>query len=251
MNFKTYLKSLARSRSISFANAMNQTDQSGEMGSIDIDGIPFYYRLGTSDPHLIYQILLKAKGEYQMPDAFSADVIFDIGANIGTTARYFARQFPKATIYCFEPVSENFLMLQENTKSYPNIRIFNFGLGSKTESIEIFHSDNDSNFGGFSRFAAGSDLEKSSPVKIVSCNDFFAQEQVKPIDFIKIDTEGAEYDILTAMPLGRLMSAKWIVGELHDQNDFKLLDFLSEGFEIGIKKTLGKRLSMFYAKRRM
>jgi len=250
MSFKTYFKSLARSRSVSFSNAMHRSTPSGKIGSIDIDGVPFYYREGTSDPHLVYQILLKGKGEYRMPEPFIASVILDIGANVGATARCFVRQFPEATIYCFEPVLENFLMLKKNTESYTNIRIFNFGLGSKTEEVQIFHSDNSSNFGGFSRFAAGSDTGTSSKIKMVSCGDFFEQEQVETIDFIKIDTEGAEFDILTSMPLDKLHAAKWIIGELHDQNDFKLLDFLSEAFDVGIKKTLGKRLSMFYAKRK-
>ncbi|NJR72188.1 MAG: FkbM family methyltransferase [Gammaproteobacteria bacterium] len=162
----------------------------------------------------------------------------------------FAREYPQAQIYCFEPVAANFEMLQKNIAAFPQIRAFNIGLGKKTESIKIFHSDNEANFGGFSRFQAGSDTGVTSTVEIEACEDFFAREQVGPIDFIKIDTEGAEHDILTAIPIARLANAQWIVGELHEQDDFKLLDYLSAHFEIGIKKTIGKRLSMFYAKKK-
>ena len=251
MRLKNYLKTVARSGSVKFAKDMQHETPTGETDAITIDGQPFYYRIGTSDPHLAYLILMKKPGEYAMPELFSPKVILDIGANVGATARFFAREYPLAKIYCFEPVAENFAMLEKNIAAFPQIRAFNIGLGKKTETIKIFHSDNQANFGGFSRFQAGSDTGTTSTVQIEACEDFFAREHIDPIDFIKIDTEGAEYDILTAIPLARLANAQWIVGELHEQDDFKLLDYLSAHFEIGIKKTIGKRLSMFYAKKKV
>ncbi len=248
MDFKNYVKVLGRSGSLKFTNALANATPNGEIDSVAIDGKPFYYRVGTSDTELAYQILMKGQGEYAMPEQFSPGLILDIGANIGATTRFFLREYPNAQICCFEPVKSNFEVLQKNVAAFPNVRAFNFGLGQKTETIEIFHSDNPNNFGGFSRFQAGSNPQSTTTVLIKSCAEFFAEEKIGKIDLIKIDTEGAEYDILTAMPPERLAEARWIIGELHSQNDFKVLDYLSPNFDIGIKKTIGKRLSMFYGR---
>jgi hypothetical protein len=68
------------------------------------------------------------------------------------------------------------------------------------------------------------------------------------VDVIKIDTEGAEYDILTSLDKNFLSRVKWIYGELHGNRDFELLAYLSEHFDIGVKRTIGKRLFMFQAR---
>lgn len=71
--------------------------------------------------------------------------------------------------------------------------------------------------------------------------------RVGRVDLIKIDTEGAEYDILTTLDENLLRSVKWIMGELHGERDFELLAFLSRWFDIDTKKSLGNRLFMFRA----
>ena len=44
-------------------------------------------------------------------------LVFDVGANIGTTARELSQVFPEAAIYCFEPGSSTFAQLECNTRS--------------------------------------------------------------------------------------------------------------------------------------
>jgi len=62
---------------------------------------------------------------------------------------------------------------------------------------------------------------------------------------IKIDTEGAEHDILTSIPAESIKEVKWIIGELHgiagmQKKDFEVLTYLSDYFEIDVRKTLHK-----------
>ena len=70
---------------------------------------------------------------------------------------------------------------------------------------------------------------------------------LKQVDIIKIDTEGSEYNILTALDESVLRSVKWIIGEMHGERDFQLLAYLSQWFDIGLKKRLTNRLFMFRA----
>ena len=71
-----------------------------------------------------------------------------------------------------------------------------------------------------------------------------------PPELIKIDVEGAEYDILAAFEPRVLERVGWITGELHGNRSFELLEFLSRWFDIETRKTLGKRLFNFLARNR-
>ncbi len=70
---------------------------------------------------------------------------------------------------------------------------------------------------------------------------------IEQVDVIKIDTKGAEHDILTSLPEDNLASAKYIVGELHGKRDFALLEYLSRRFDVGLRRRLTNRLFNFQA----
>ena len=124
------LKYLIRSKSLNFVRDLK--DKSYNIRSYKWNANKVFYRSSTSDMTLIYEILLKPKykSEYFLPSKINPKVIFDIGGNIGITSIYLASLFPDAKIYTFEPLSENFEILQKNIKNYKNIRAFNYGLGN-------------------------------------------------------------------------------------------------------------------------
>ena len=78
-------------------------------------------------------------------------------------------------------------------------------------------------------------------------NSLIAELGLKQIDLIKIDVEGAEYEVLTALDPALLQEVQWIVGELHGVRDFALLDYLSTWFEIDGRKTITKECWKFHA----
>ena len=79
-------------------------------------------------------------------------------------------------------------------------------------------------------------------------SQFIKKLNIKTIDLIKIDTEGAEYDILMALQEKILSNTSWITGELHGNQDFELLNYLNNlGFSISMKKNIDNRLFMFHA----
>ncbi len=53
---------------------------------------------------------------------------------------------------------------------------------------------------------------------------------IKKASLIKIDTEGAEYDMLKAMDPEMRQSVGWIIGELHGIRDFEILAYPSPFF---------------------
>jgi len=53
-------------------------------------------------------------GYYRLPFKIPPSTVLDLGANIGLTAIYFARQFPRSAIACVEPFPANIQLLDRN-----------------------------------------------------------------------------------------------------------------------------------------
>jgi len=239
-------------RSLSFNFAMSLRDKTHNLRSYNWNGKKVFYRTSSSDMTLIYEILLKSKyrSEYYFPEKIKPEVILDIGGNVGITSIYLASIFPNATIYTFEPLLENYKILQKNTEQYGNIKVFNIGLGSKNGSFKVFLSDDSENFGGVSFYSEGegNKTESYTECKVRNINDVIQELNISAIDLMKIDTEGSEYDILSCLNDEILRSIFWITGELHGNRDFELLNYLnSMGFSISVKKLIDNRLFMFNA----
>ena len=109
-------------------------------------------------------------------------VVIDAGANAGVFSIFAAVKHPNATIYAFEPTPTTFEALKENTKDYPNIKVFNHGLGDKNETASIIVAE----------ICGGNHVgEGGIPIEIKTIDGL----GIKP-DFIKIDTEGYEAPVL-------------------------------------------------------
>jgi FkbM family methyltransferase len=244
------LKYFIKSKSFSFANDLK--DKNHHVNSLNWNNKNVYYRTSTSDMTLIYEILLQSryKSEYFFPNEIKPSIIFDIGGNIGITSIYLSSIFPDAKIYTFEPLPENFEILKKNVKYYKNIQAFNIGLGSKNGNFKVYLSDDSENFGGVSLYPdpIGNKMDSYVRCEVKNINNVIKDLNIKKIDLLKIDTEGAEYDILTSIEKKILGDVSWISGELHGNKDFKLLSYLENlGFSIALKKEIDNRLFMFNA----
>lgn len=231
------LKFLWRSGSLQFA--LHWDHLPSERRQFRFGGHPFHYRTGSDDAAALNEVLFRKgrRAEYHFPIEGEPQVLFDIGGHIGSASVYFARRFPKARIFTFEPAPDNFELLKLNTAPYPNIKVFNFGLGSQSGTFRMKGLEHGLDTGGRSLIPeAGLGGDRMLEVQIRSVVDFLRENAITKVDFIKIDTEGAEYDILTAFPEPILKEVKWMIGELHDVRDFELLARLSPWFHIGLDK---------------
>ena len=204
------------------------------------------YRPGSSDEDVIRSILID-RTEYALFVKCNPRVIFDIGANIGATSLLFANAYPNACVYAFEPEPKNFELLLENTKSYENVKAFNVAIGRTSGKCVLSASDNEKNFGGFSFHEAGTDSSKQQLVDVIDIRDFIKNENNIPIDLLKIDTEGSEYEILSCLGPN---FPPYIMGELHGVNDWKVLDLLCGTHDVSVKKDFTTRCFPFHALRK-
>jgi FkbM family methyltransferase len=252
-SLKKKSRMLARSRSPSFVrDALASYDP--QHHSIEWQGMTLWYRPGSSDTWMIYDHLMSPPehDEYAPPAEFTlpaADVhmVLDIGANVGVTALYLSRIFPNARIHAFEPAPDNFAVLAKNAAACARIHAHNFALGAQDATLDLYSSDNPINFGGYSLHPTGSDTSKKTSIPVRQVSAVLDELGVTGVDVIKVDTEGAEWDILTAIPERILAGTKYITGELHGNRDFALLDYLSRWFDLGVRKSISSRLFNFQA----
>ncbi len=232
---RTFVRTALRARSLHAAWAL-QT-RAVALTEVRLPGFrgTFRLRTGTSDAHFLRALLHGGVlPEYDLPPEIRPRTILDIGANIGGVTAALARRYPAARIFAFEPLPENFALLLHNTSQFPLVRALPYGLGAATALLTYARSDNPRNFGGGGfhggRPPAGPGVE-SLPVLAVP--DALLRFGIDAVDVIKIDTEGAEHDILTSIPPAVLRGVRAIVGELHGKpQDAALLEFLDARFQL-------------------
>jgi FkbM family methyltransferase len=257
MGIRHILRILARSRSLRFAIDAAQAQSLARAG---VRGRPLaklrwrdhdvFYRPATSDPLAINQVLLRSgkKAEYYLPPALEPKVILDIGSNIGTSILFFHEQFPAAKIYGFEPHPETFRILQTNVGSIPSVKVFNYALGATDAKISAAFDGID--FSGFvARPGAGEPrgLAPSTDCEVKHAGEVMKTLGLTRVDLIKIDCEGSEFDVLTALPQEMLRQCKWIVGEMHDTSAFSILTLLAPHFDLDLKKRMFVPFFRFHA----
>jgi FkbM family methyltransferase len=133
-------------------------------------------------------------------------VIFDIGANIGTYTSWVANWSANknGTVYSFEPQRIIFQMLCANMSinNIFNVHTYEMGLGSKKEKIKINEADY-SLLGSFGSFSLNKQntpeykkTDKQQTIKIDTLDNFVKEHDIQKVDFIKIDAEGMDLDII-------------------------------------------------------
>ena len=129
-------------------------------------------------------------------------IIFDIGANIGTYTTWLARLYPKGKIYCFEPQRLVFQMLCGNIaiNNFDNCYAYNMAVGQTNDFIEIHEPDyySKEDFGIFSLIEdkIKDKSENRYTVPLISLDFFVHSYKIERVDFIKIDVEGMDIDVL-------------------------------------------------------
>lgn len=134
----------------------------------------------------------------------SAKTILDIGANLGNHTLYWAENTNYNVIYAFEPYQPNYELLEKNIldNKLENIILVNKAVGRKKSKVKLFNFD-ESNYGGTTFILDAENAEDiEGTVELISIDEFSVENEIKEIDFVKIDTEGFELDVLKGLVAG-------------------------------------------------
>jgi FkbM family methyltransferase len=126
------------------------------------------------------------------------DMIFDVGANVGQSAALYAKRFPKSRIYCFEPASDTFHQLRDMLKGSNLVACYQlaFGASSRKEKMVLQGSSNMFFLLDTSKSSQIDDDVKTEWVDVVTLDEFCQTNEVERINYLKIDTEGGDLDVL-------------------------------------------------------
>lgn len=125
------------------------------------------------------------------------NIMFDVGANIGQTWEWFRASEPGAKIYCFEPVLKTFDELKARTLMDKNCVLENIAMGEKKgeKVIKIFTDNSALNSLKDDVMNTGIDAWDEK-IKIDTLDEYCFYNGIEKIDFLKIDTEGYELNVL-------------------------------------------------------
>lgn len=152
-------------------------------------------------------------------------IIVDIGANIGVFSIFASKNGKNNIIYSYEPIEETYSHLQENiilNDCKDSIIPFNYAIASKKEKRKMFLVDSVNN----TIIESNSNLP-SVEIESITLEDVFKDNNLERIDLLKLDCEGAEYEIFYNLPDNLFSKIKEIKMEFHGQKKGEeLRDFL-------------------------
>lgn len=125
--------------------------------------------------------------------------VFDVGANVGQNLFRMQRAFPTAYIYCFEPIRSTYEILSKKIRHNRKTKCFNVALGSKQGPASMT-LDSDSRQNSLADASLDSTREQgehqSHQVVVDTLDHFVKSQNICSIDFLKIDTEGFDLEVL-------------------------------------------------------
>lgn len=130
--------------------------------------------------------------------------IIDAGANMGVFSLFAHHLSPHGNVYSFEPTTKVFNILQKtiaDNNLSASIHLFNAALGDKNEEAKLMRSESGLESGNMivsSDFLKekGSIFVSSKEVPMMTLDKFVQENNINKVDFIKIDTEGYEKQII-------------------------------------------------------
>jgi FkbM family methyltransferase len=202
-------------------------------------GLRLDYRANRREFALLRSIFVSREYAALFP-FYEPAVILDVGAHYGYFSLFASRNAgPEARIYAFEPNRHNFARLQQNLAACgaANVRPFHCAIGGAAGRGQLFAGDSvNHSLRGDYRLAGTAGAPEEVEVKTLA--QVLDENQIDRVDFLKLDCEGAEYDILEQASPQVLARCETISMEFHDLKDARHTGktlarlLLGHGFEL-------------------
>lgn len=126
-------------------------------------------------------------------------VVYDIGAHRGSYALFFSRKVgARGTVVAFEPAPRNFEKLARNLalNHIINVRALELALGAEREVRDVFALPGMSTTASLATDAHTPFRRRVGRAQVERLDDLVKRLELPPPDFVKIDVEGFELDVL-------------------------------------------------------
>lgn len=164
------------------------------------------------------------------------DVWLDAGAHIGTFSLSVYKKIKE--IYAYEPDQDNFSVLNYNMliNKIENMQIYNSAIVENNDSKREFFINKKKNTGGHSFY-----IKRGREKVICKCKNINSILEEHNINKIKMDIEGAEYEVLKAIKPKNYNNLKEIILEFHfnilkdhpeHSKYFEIVDLFKNSFDV-------------------
>lgn len=165
------------------------------------------------------------------------DTVVEAGVHHGHDTAMFGKLADQ--VIGFEPSPRNYKSAEKNLRRFSNITLINAGLWNETGEMEIQYGNGTGDDGFLDPDSKGEEVNITVPVTTIK--DYVQEESLSEINFLKIEAEGAEPEIIDG--IGDLRPEK-IVVNADEERDGKspgreIMNRLqSEGYNL-VAMTLG------------
>ena len=172
------------------------------------------------------------------------DVVLDVGANTGIFSIYLAQLYPHITIHAFEPVPATYRRLLTNLEAngVTNVIPHNLAITADGRPLELHLTPQNS--GAATAFLTRPYVNGHEHIQVASTTlpSFMAANDIEWIALLKLDCEGAEYEILADTAV--LNRVERLSGELHT-NELLTSQYDMDAFEFEVARLVGQGNTRF------
>jgi len=164
-------------------------------------------------------------------------LIIDAGAHIGMATLYFKRIYPGAHVMALEPHPQSVALLNENIwqNDAQDVEILQVALAARAGTTQLFQDDSSDQWYSTASFFPGAWNGQQKTTAITVKTALLADFLSRPVDCLKMDIEGAEFEVLKAAgDTLRMVKHLWLEFHPHGgQGKAQLLDLLAKyGFTV-------------------
>ena len=159
--------------------------------------------------------------------------IVDVGAGVGDFSLYAGYGRPKAVVYALEPFEESYRLFMENLtlNAVDNVVTFQLALWGQSGDLALDLSGGEPLQISSQGIGQTPDFTGLDVVQALSLHDFLKSERIDRVDLMKMDCEGAEYEILMQAPREVHEKIDRVIMEYHDLSKVKNHQVLTAFFE--------------------
>lgn len=165
--------------------------------------------------------------------------VIDIGAGIGDFSILAAYGNPEAVIYAYEPFPNSYQLLVRNLtlNAIDNVMVFQKAVWSSEGELVLDFSKGEPLQIASKNFISEAGNTHTVTVQAVSLQTVLDGQRIERVDLLKLDCEGAEYEILMKASSSTMERIERIILEYHDldsaYNHQQLIRFLqAEGYQV-------------------
>lgn len=186
-------------------------------------GIPFNVREGTVDINVLDEVITGDCYQLNKINLRPNPNIVDVGGHIGGFTKLAAWKWPRGKFYVFEACRRNWSTLESNLAEIQNkVTLFKGALvGSEptNKRVVIASREADRVTGGWGIIYTDDPYTPGPDAAYETIDNFYYIGDLFPaldkVDILKLDCEGSEWGIVSAMTTEELYKVDYLVAEIH------------------------------------